>query len=226
MSIYNRFYVELDIREKIYGTLPGNREIFEGWMQAKFEDSENVENTAKDLDLDKEIEKNTNQFRCDEIGIYMGSYQIKAMIGQCANLLGFTMDKRGSKQTVKEGSFIKGINADGDFTGEKVYLLPLRTEADGKDNFTGNVSGPQGSRSIISNSQFCQQVKLRFQLTILANRMQDDRRGKKLNIEDFEFIFEHGQEVGLGAHRNMEAGKFDVVKFCAWEDYQDSIAAG
>ena len=140
MSIYNRFYVELDIREKIYGTLPGNREIFEGWMQSKFDDPENVENTAKDLDLDKEIEKNTNQFRCDEIGIYMGSYQIKAMIRQCANLLGFTMDKRGSKQTVSEGSFIMGINADGDFTGEKVYLLPLRTEADGKDNFTGNVT--------------------------------------------------------------------------------------
>ena len=35
------FYVELDIREKIYGTLPGNREIFEGWMQAKFDDPEN-----------------------------------------------------------------------------------------------------------------------------------------------------------------------------------------
>ena len=197
MSIYNRFYVELDIRDKIYGTLSGDREIVE------------------------EVEKNTRQFQCDENGIYISAYQIKAMIAQCGSLLELTTD-----ETLTEGLFIKGINADGDFTGDKVYLLPLRKSADGKDDFIGNVTGVIGSRRLISNSQFCSQPKLRFQLNILANLMQDDVYRKKLTVEDFEHIFEHGQEVGLGAHRNMEAGKFDVVRFCAWDEYQDSVAAG
>ena len=201
MSIYNRFYVELDIRDKIYGTLRGDREIFE------------------------EFEKRTNQFHCDDIGIYIGEYQIKAMIAQCASLLEVTPEYE-STQTLKEGSFIEGINADGKFTRDKVYLLPLRKSGDGKNNVIEHVTGLQGSRSIISNSQFCSQPKLRFQLNILVNLMRNDGRGEILNFEDLEFIFEHGQEVGLGTHRDRDAGKFDVVKFCVWDDYQDSVATG
>ena len=219
MSIFTQNYVEITLRDKIYGTLPGDREIFEGWMQSKFDDPENTENTEKDLDLDKELEKNTNQFRCDETGIYIGAYQLKAMIAQCGSLLGLTVNKRGSKQTLKEGTFIKGINTEGEFTSDKVYLLPVRKEADGKDNFTGTVSGPQGSRSIISNSQYCVQPTIRFQMWVLSNRLQETNQGKKLTFEDFENIFELGQEVGIGAHRNMEKGKFDLKTFQPWEEH-------
>ena len=103
-------------------------------------------NTAKDLDLDKEIEKNTNQFRVKtESNGFLSDKGDDWTMREPS----WIHDINAEARTVKEGSFIKGINADGDFTGEKVYLLPLRTEADGKDNFTGNVSGPQGSRSII-----------------------------------------------------------------------------
>ena len=97
--MFERFVVELEIRDKIYGTLPGNKEVFNAWMTAKFEDPDNTENTATDLDLDEEMEKNTNQFRRDDNGLYLGSYQLKAMIAQAGSLLELTTKKRGSKQT-------------------------------------------------------------------------------------------------------------------------------
>lgn len=225
MSIFTEHYLELKFRDKIYGGLPGNREIFEAWMASKFEDPENTENTETDLDLDKEIEQNTSQFRCDEQGIYINAHQVKAMIAQCASLLELTTQKRGSKNTLKEGTFIKGVDEEGNFTGEKIYLLPFRKEPDGVDSFTGNVSGPQGSRSIISNVQFCTQATIKMQIWMLTNRMGDNR-GKKLTLGDVENILQLGQEVGLGAVRKFEVGKFDVIRFCTWDDYKDSIAAG
>ena len=222
MSVFTHYFAELQFREKIYGGLPGNREIFEKWMQGKFANPENTENTATDLDLDKEIEENTNQFRCDERGIYIGAYQLKAMIAQCGSLLELTTSKRGSKQTLKEGTFIKGIDSDGNFTGDKVYLLPLRKEADGKESFTGNVYTPNGQRSIITHTMYCVKPTIRFQMWMLSNRLQTTGHGKKLNFEDFQNILQLGQEVGVGAMRNMEAGKFDVVSFETWDDHLKS----
>ena len=211
MSIFDKRYIEIKFRDKIFGSLPGNREIFEAWMRSKFEDPENTENTETDLDLDHEMEQSTTQFRKDEYGIYMHAYQLKAMLGQCGSLLEFTTKKRGTKNTLKEGTFIKGMDENGSFTGEKVYLLPRRTEHEGVESFTGNVSTAQGSRSIINNVQFCEQPTLRFQLWLLQNRIQEDNRGKKLSIDDFSQILELAQEVGLGGARKFEKGKFDVI---------------
>ena len=221
-NLFQYNYAELKFRDKLYGTLPGDKDIFEGWMRSKFDDPENTENTAKDLDLDKEIEEKTTTFRCDDVGIYVHAYQIKAMIAQCASLLELTINKRGSKQTLKEGTFIKGINAQNEFSSDKVYLLPYRKEADGTDTFTGTVSGPQGSRSIISHVHFCQEPTIQFQMWMLQNRMQASNRGKKLNFEDFQNIFELAQEVGLGGNRNHEVGKFDLIKFCPWDEYLEN----
>lgn len=222
MSVFTEHYVELKFRDKIYGGLPGSREVFEKWMEGKFAAPENTENTETDLDLDKEIQENTNQFRCDERGIYIGAYQIKAMIAQCGSLLELTTTKRGSKQTLKEGTFVKGIDADGSFTGDKVYLLPLQTEANGSESFTGTVYTPHGTRSIITHTQYCLQPTIRFQMWMLTNRLQSTGHGKKLNFVDFQNILQLGQEVGLGAMRNMEAGKFDVVAFQTWDDHLKS----
>lgn len=217
--MFTKHYVELRFRENIYGTLPGSPDVFQKWMEYKFADPENTENTATDLDLDKETEENTIRFRCDDRGIYIGAYQVKAMIAQCGSLLELTTSKRGSKQTLKEGCFVKGIDADGNFTGDKVYLLPLRSEADGTDNFTGTVYTPQGSKSIITNAAYCTHPTLQFQMWVLTNRLQATGHGKKLNFDDFQNILQLAQEVGLGGLRNMEKGKFDVVAFQTWEDY-------
>ena len=135
------------------------------------------------------------------------------MIAQCAGLLEYTDDLTRLKQS----TVITGIDADGQFTGAKIYLLPSRTKPDGIDSIVGDVSGEIGSHLILSKADYVLQPTLKMRIRILKNRMQG------LNLPN---ILELGQNVGLGALRNFDGGKFVVVNLSTWQDYTDSIASG
>jgi hypothetical protein len=210
--MYKKVEVELKFRDRIYSGLPKNSELIKGYVKAKFgsEDSTTVET---DLDLDNELEKVTTGFKKDDVGIYIGSYQIKAALKQYASLLRFTVKKRGSKQTVAEGLFIKGINADDNLTNEKIYLLPLKTTPDGIHDHTGNVPTPQGTRSILKALEYIEKPTVKFQVWVIDVRIGKAANSKDLRIEDIRTCLEFGQECGIGAHRAYESGKFDIIKF-------------
>ena len=209
--MYNLFEIELQFREKVYGGLPKDEEALKAYVKAAFQ-SEDTSPTADDLDLQEETDKRTVGFKKDDIGVYVGTYQLKAMLGEAASLLEFTVKKRGSKQTFKEGLNIKGMNDDGDFTGEQCYFLPLKKEIDGTEMHTGNVSTPMGNRSIIKTLEFVEKPRLKFQISILENRMGEGNT-KKLTVTDFKLCLAHARELGLGSHRKYQAGKFDIKSF-------------
>ena len=218
--MYQVFNVELQFRYRIYGGLPKDKNVYENYAKSKFK-SEDIEKHATDLDLEhatdldleEEMKKSTVVFRRDEIGLYIGSYQIKAMIGQSASLLEITVKKRGSKQTLREGMVLKGRDQDGKYTEDKVYFLPLRKEADGLETHAGNVSTAQGNRSILKRMEYVENANISFSMMFLANRVGDDNRSKKMLVEDIKNCLQHGQEIGLGSHRKFEVGKFDVIIF-------------
>ncbi|MDE0317396.1 MAG: hypothetical protein OXI67_04935 [Candidatus Poribacteria bacterium] len=210
--MYLKFEIELKFRDKIYGGLPKDKDVLKNYVKNKFS-SEDTSPTADDLDLTEEIEKRTVGFKRDDRGIYIGSYQIKAMLAQAASLLELTITKRGSKQTMREGLIIKGQDEDDTFTGEKIYLLPRIMEPTGIESHAGNVSTPQGSRSILKTLEYVLEPTVKFQLWLLKNRIGEDNRSKKLVIKDIKKCFLYGMELGLGSHRKYEAGKFDVVRF-------------
>ena len=210
--MYKMLEVEIKVRDKIFGGLPKSQSTVESYVKAKF-DSDDTSPTDTDLDLNEEIEKYTVGFRCDDFGIYIGSYQVKAMLKQTASLLDLTIKKRGSKQTLSEGTVIRGIDGENNLTGDKVYLLPIALEPTGIETLTGHVSTPQGKRDIMRNAEFVSEPTLKFQLWLLQNRIGDDNRSKKLTVSDVKLILAHGCEVGLGSMRSYAAGKFDVVKF-------------
>lgn len=223
-SLFQKYYLEIDLRGRVYGGASSDPEIFSKWTASKFPDNPEItEKFETDLDLTKEVELQTNQFRNDASnngqGIYLHVYQMKAMIAQCASLLQITTKKKGSKQTLKEATFVKGIDADGTFTGEKLYLLPTRQKADGIETFHGNVPTPKGSRSILKNVQFCENAIVKAQMWILNARLSADNRGKGITMNDMSTILALAQEVGIGACRKFESGKFDVRHFVTWEDY-------
>ena len=146
-----------------------------------------------------------------EIGIYIGDYQIKAMLTEAASLLGITMKKRGSKQTLKEGLIVTGLK-NTEKTDDTIYLLPLKTEVDGIHVHTGNVSGPQGNRSIVKAMEFVEKPEIQFTLSVLENRISVDAV-KSFSTIDLKKCLAHGRELGLGAHRKYGGGRFDVLKF-------------
>ena len=208
--MFTVFETEIKVRNRIYGTLPKDPALFEGYLKAKFQ-PEDEETVAKDLDLDEELEQSAAGFRQDDVGIYVGDYQIKAMLAQAASLLGLTTSKRGSKQTLREGLVVKGLDLEGKNTREKVYLLPFKDNVDGVDERTGNVSGPSGSRSIINRSEYVESPSLKFTMSFLENRI--GKTGKLLTRDDISDILSFSQELGLGGQRKYGGGRFDIVDF-------------
>ena len=102
-------------------------------LRAKFPEAEDdtEEFVGKDLELDEEKERSMTGFKKDERGIFIGGYQIKAMLAESASLQEITVKKRGSKNTLREGLVVLGLDDKDEYTGNNIYVLPYRQEADG-----------------------------------------------------------------------------------------------
>ena len=185
-----------------------------------------VEEIVTELDLDEEVDQAINVFRRDKDGaffenaIYIKNHQVKAMIKQSASLLKLTTSKRGSKQTLAEGMAVFGkvtLNENGEMkeylTNEKIFPQTLRYEPDGHQEFTGHISGPQGTRSIIKMSEFVKGCVLQFELQVLKARMGDHANAKDLTPKNMFEILSHGQYVGIGSNRSFDSGQFEVMHF-------------
>ena len=210
MSIFRKFNVKLQFRNRIYGGLPKSKELVKNYVEAKF-GSEDASIVETDLDLEEEEEKVRTGFkRCPaRDALYIGDYAVKAMMKQCISLLKLTVQLRGSKQTLREGTAVKGLVGD-KLTEEKVFFQPFRPKEDGIEDFAGHVQTMQGMRSILKSAEYLIKPTLEFQIWCLGVRMEGT---KDVNPDHLQDILELGQEVGLGSQRSFEKGKFDVVEF-------------
>jgi hypothetical protein len=206
-NLYQKFKVRIKFRNRIYGGIPLSKELIQRYVDAKFPpgDPQFVEklsaevvppdDKAREQELVKETESITTGFKHDAEGYYIGDYIVKAHLKQAASLLRITQKKRGSKDTVKEATFIKP---------EKLYL---GKEIGGVDQFCGNVRTPQGDRSILKASQYFERPEIEFEVWLLAVRTD------KFDAADLRICFEFGQELGIGSNRTYETGKYDLVSF-------------
>ena len=207
--MYDKFKVTLQFRDRVYGGLPLSKKLVEQYVEAKLapgdkafaeklaEETMPKDEAAKELEMIEHTERITTGFKSDEGGCYLGDYIIKAHLKQAASLLKITQQKRGSKDTVKEGLYIKP---------EKIYL---GDKPDGTEEFVGHVLTPTGKHSILKKSQYFDKPKITFEVWML------NVRSDKFNGDDLHMCFEFGQELGIGSNRSYEKGKFDLVDFQA-----------
>ena len=208
-NLYQKFSVKFKFRDRVYGGLPKSENLVESYVKAKF-DSEDTSVVETELDLVKELEKSRTGFkRHDDFGVYLGDYQIKAMIKQCASLLKLTVQKRGTKQTVAETLFVKGLTEDGELVEGRVPFIAKREKPDGIEGFQGCVKDQAGTRSAVKEMEFVERADVNLQLWVLGRRIG----GKQLSDDDLLDILLLGQEVGLGSGRAFEKGKFDLLEF-------------
>jgi hypothetical protein len=206
--LYNYFNIAINIRERVYGGLPKEKDMVEKYVKAKFA-SEDTTLTEVDLDLKQELESHVTGFRCNEKGVYVASYALKAACKQYASLMKLTVKKRGVKNTVKEAFFVNG-KLNGEMTGSRVYFQPLTLEPDGLEDFAGHVKTMQGDRAILKKAEYIEERTLEFQLKVLKLRMSG---GKELTDDDVFQMLLFGQECGIGSCRAFEAGKYDLKTF-------------
>lgn len=220
--MYQNINVTLEFRERVYGGVPQSKDLLDKYIEAVFrakEDDETYNHVAQDALPERNEEKDeaqekkdisTTGFRIDDRGLYLADFQLKAMMKQGGSMLNLTTSKRGTKSTLGEGMFVKGL-LSGELTDNKIYFQPIRQKPDGYEDFAGNVNTRQGNRSILRRCDYVEKPTIQFQIWVLENRIA--KTGKALTVSDLRSILELGQELGIGSCRSLEKGKFNLVQF-------------
>jgi hypothetical protein len=210
--LYDIYSVTVRFREYLCGGVPKNPDLIKGWIKAKtgFDDKTTEVQTQEALDtLTEEVtEKSWNGFPGDERGLFIWTRQVKALFKECATMLRYTVDKRGSKQIFQHGFEIKSIQPDLKNAHNRLYLG--KKEADGFIEGPIHVQTAQGPRSAIKRVDYVEGTELSFEIWVLMTATAETRHiGEKHIVEMLRF----GQENGIGADRSQGHGKFDVTSF-------------
>jgi hypothetical protein len=213
--LYDVYSVTLAIREQICGGKPRNEELLADHIRRKtghddeltkkqFADAKGKldEEGLKEL-TDEKIEKSRTGFLEDGKGLYIDTYQVKAMIKQSAQMLGFYKKKRGTKNMCAEGTEIKGLEHE-----SRIYLgvkVP-----DGTDESVVHAMTPQGPISGIKHVDYVTKPTIRFEIWVLKTAPAETRH---MGEDDLIEILTFSQENGLGADRAKGMGKHNVIEF-------------
>ena len=126
-------------------------------------------------------------FPLDEDGIYIRGMQIQAMLKDAGQLTKDTMKKKGLGRTIRDGGIV---------FPSKIYLgvEPTITERPVK---------PDNGSATIKIFQVANGVELSIPCAVLDNGDLDDALWKRL--------WTVSQNIGLGANRHLDFGKFKVT---------------
>lgn len=212
--LYDVYRVSIRIREQICGGKPQNDELLADHIRRKT--GYNDELTKKQVEdakimgeeglrelTDEKLEKARTGFLADGKGLYIDTYQLKAMIKQSAQMLGIYKKKRGTKNMCAEGCEVKGLEHE-----SRVHLGVK--EPTGTDENVVHAMTPQGPISGIKHVDYVRQPTLGFEIWVLKTAPAETRH---LSEDDLVEILTFSQENGVGADRARGMGKFDVVGF-------------
>jgi len=226
-KMYVRYRVECQFTDKIMGGVPQKPDLIAGWIRSKMglgpdsdaELASIVRQTLLDLgvetpetaSLDEIIaasekvgaERHGNTFKRDENGLFIETRQIKSGLKEAVAVLyagdRWGKTKKGAKNAISEWVFVEG---------QKVHLG--RREPDGTWTQHGVVSGPQGSRSTLTQYDYCERPRISFVIRSII----DPADGKeRITGDQWRHILLYLQDSGLGALRSQSHGQFKVVGF-------------
>lgn len=241
-EVYTFRQVTVQFLSRIYGGIPLRPDVIEAWIRKgtginqQQELAAVVKRTIMELDPElAETAKNmtpyelmklaseklaTSQssvgFKRDEQGLFIESRQIKAGLREATNILyagkrwGDT--KKGPKSWLAERVFVGperihlGVPApDGEVALEGFPAGHQGTpEPTNLELFVGHVNGPQGPRSTLTYYQYVERPRVTF----LVATIQDD-----VIANEWPRIWVALENLGFGALRSQDAGRFEVVEW-------------
>jgi len=212
-DMWTEYSVSLKILNRIYGGIPKNPELIEGFLKGKgvpaMAVAELAPKIAASIDPEEAEAARTAEamwtgFKSDDRGIYIETRQIKAMLKEASGESEMWRDIRGLKSRLGGAVFPK---AEGGSDFSRIYLYrdgkPLG-KPDAFEDTVGHVSGPAGPRSILKRKDYAENVVMSFKLKVGSRTVTE---------EVLRNLFEFGSELGLGADRSQENGKFEVMEF-------------
>ena len=213
-EMYDRFIVEIRLEDKLLGGTPRTAEMVKGWLQARGM-ADKVDETLTEVELVETRERVWSGFKVDEVrGHYIETRQVKAMIKECAKLLGITLSRRGSKQILQHALLVfphELYDPERRFDFDRIYIRKPSDEEIDNIERCGHVNGPAGPRSILKCNDFVEGVTLSFQVHVL--KKQGDGAQTKFREKELKLSLTLAQNNGLGASRSQGYGRFTVTKF-------------
>lgn len=169
--------------------------------------------------IEEESEYAHTAFFQDEFGPWLGDYAVNAAFREMLVCLGITSDpkRRGIKQTFQHLMLARGCDEEGNlYEDEQMGRLhfyrdgELVEAVDGFIEMTGNVSTPQGKKSIIKRHDVITHATLHLVIDVEAN-LGVSRKNMVLTDDDVVRVLSAAETNGLGACRGLSHGRFMVT---------------
>jgi hypothetical protein len=224
MPTFHRYTTHIRMEDRLVGGIPAlegepeaRQKQLDAWVKAQA-GTPAPPNLSDEIAADSDIpdmEDGTplNTFKRDHLGLYIEGRQVKAMMREAAQRLGFLQSKRGTRQVIQHDIHIRNTE---DTDSQKLYIMRFDPQSgelrvlerpDGIDERPISVITRQGPRTALKRSEYCIQPDIRFDIFILH-----DGLGKGIiGARELAGILDLGQWLGLGADRSQGAGGFDVV---------------
>lgn len=218
-DVFTTYQARLRMRDKLMGGIPKDPAIIAGWLRSKagIEKEDEIRQatvrTLRELGAEvgpdttfEEMEaaskelaqvRQTNGFKTGELGLYIESRTIKAMIKEATNIL-FAGDKWGATRKGPRNAVAEWVYVNPD----KIWLG--RQEPDGIDLSIAHVSGPRGPQTSLTYVEYVARPVLDFEVIVVKDRVKP---------EQWAQLWIVAQENGLGARRSQEFGRFDVERW-------------
>lgn len=221
----DKFNVTLDFVNRVHGGIPVVEESlsieeradrYDGWIgqQVKLSGAhaDEVESARMDLAValaddetmptsEEAEEIPLNGFRRLNNVPVLERRQVKAMLKEAAQRLGYIEKTRGTRQVLQHDLVVRPIDGNGDY-------LPLGVrDISGIEQRPIHVNTPQGPRSALAANEYVEGAVTTFQIWILKGGVGDG----KLDEEKLREMLEYAEVFGgLGANRSAGYGRFTV----------------
>ena len=215
------FKVKLVFNGRVYGGLPKNPNTIRKFIEARSNQGklpeeftpEQKEQVALEIeaavDANGESEASMTVFARDERGLYVENRQLKALLKECASILGKSWDVAAAKNKVAERVFVEE---------PKVYLVraadgvTVVTKADGEHCAAIHVQTSQGPRSALKMSEYVEGAQLEFTVVALNEPLVTKTDKHKLHPTAYvEALLKYGERIGIGKDRSQSQGTYTLV---------------
>lgn len=225
--IYAVYRVTCQFRDQVLGPVPRNPRLLEYWLKNRAMGSEEAQRQLfvetlrylgaplPDHATEEQVRQATEMmatwlgctFLRDERGLFLRSYHFKRCLREACSIR-YAMDERwGPTRKSPLGYFAERVS----IIDDRIYLG--RREPDEVITRFPHVQTAQGSRDAITTFDAVNRATVTFHVRVM---------GDSIAPEVWESILEIAQEIGVGASRALEYGRFNVV---AWECIQPAEIA-
>lgn len=215
-TLHRKYKVGLQFPGRVFGGVPKNPDLVQGWLEARkptepalierkaagekitpiAQLAEQVIAQLPATEDEKATESVWTTFKVDKDGnALLEERHIKALLREAVTTTGLARDRRGVKQVVQHGLFIKPqftpIGKVGGFEERALHVMTA-----------------QGPRSALRRMDYVERKEPFFFEVWVVN--SSDKK-ETVTGEDLARLFKVGEEIGLGASRSQSDGKFELV---------------